>query len=298
MLRRPRFERQPAALVLQLTPRDLEILKHVARHRFLNSKQIIQIVGGSRQHVLRRLQRLFHHGYLDRPRAQVRYFSQAGSLPLAYALGSVGNRELTAPAATRPRHDNGNVKQLYLEHTLLVAEVMLAFEQACRAPGAPRLLTEADLAPGENPTAAFHWSSTVMHAGDRKRVGIVPDRTFALESPATGERVLYFIEADRATMPVTRRTLHQSSFLRKLLAYEATWAQGVHRDRFKCDRFRVLTVTSSPQRALNLAAACDALTRGRGLFLFTDADALRASPDVFSHPWRNAHGGIEYLAAA
>ena len=228
----------------------------------------------------------------------MRYFPQAGSLPLAYALGSAGSRELTAPTAPRPRHDNSSVKHLYLEHTLLVAEVMLAFEQASRAPGAPRLLTEGDLAPGENPTATFHWSSTVTHAGDRKRVGIVPDRRFALESPATGERVLYFIEADRATMPVTRRTLHQSSFLRKLLAYEATWAQDVHRDRFKCDRFRVLTVTSSPQRALSLAAACDALTRGRGLFLFTDADALRASPDVFSYPWRNAHGEIEYLAAA
>lgn len=298
MLRRPRFERQPAALVLQLTPRDLEILQHVARHRFLNSQQIIQIVGGSRQHVLRRLQRLFHHGYLDRPRAQVRYFSKEGSLPLAYALGSAGSRELTTSAAKRPRHDNSSVKHLYLEHTLLVAEVMLAFERSCRTPGAPRLVTEEEIAPGENSAETFRWAPMVTHDGDRKRVGVVPDRTFALESPVTGERVLYFLEADRATMPIARRTLHQSSFFRKLLAYEATWAQGLHRDRFKCDRFRVLTVTSSPQRALNLAGACDNLTRGRGLFLFTNSEALRASPDVFSHPWRNAHGENEYLAAA
>jgi hypothetical protein len=35
----------------------------------------------------------------------------------------------------------------------------------------------------------------------------------------------FFLEADRGTMPVTRWTLSQTSFFRKLLAYEATWTQ-------------------------------------------------------------------------
>ncbi len=297
MSHRPRFERSPTALGLQLTPRDFDILRHVARHRFLNSKQIGLLVGGSRQHILRRLQRLFHHGYLDRPRAQVRYFSEEGSQPLVYALGNSGARVLTDATRKRPRYDNRNVKQLYLQHTLLVADVMLAFEQSCRAPGAPRLLLEEDLAPGVSPSAAFHWAASVSQGKARKRVGIVPDRTVALESPATGQRVLYFIEADRATMPVTRRSLNQSSLSRKLLAYEATWAQGIHRERFKCDRFRVLTVSTSPARVANLIKVCNALTRGRGLFLFTDTVALEANGDIFTHPWRNARGEVEHIAA-
>jgi hypothetical protein len=302
VLRRPRFERTPEALSLQLTKRDREILRHVATHRFLNSHQLLALVGGSPQHFLRRLQRLFHHGYLDRPRSQIRYFSEEGSQPLAYALGRKGARVLATPTRQRPRQDNRNIKQLYLQHTLLVTDVLVAFVRACRSHSDSRLLLEEDLAPEKLASAAFHWAVTTHHEGQSKRVGVVPDRTFALESKSTGERVLFFVEADRATMPLTRRSLAQSSMLRKLLAYEATWRQGLHRERFGCSRFRVLVVTSSAERARNLVELCAGLNRGRGLFLFTDVDTLHArvipytNGNVFDLPWLCADGGHERLS--
>ena len=43
----------------------------LARYRFLSSTLIIRLIGGSAQQILRRLQVLFHHGYLDRPTSQV-----------------------------------------------------------------------------------------------------------------------------------------------------------------------------------------------------------------------------------
>ncbi len=302
MIRRPRFQRTPNERDLQLTHRDREILRQVAAHRFLDSRQILALVAGSTQHVLRRLQRLFHDGYLDRPRAQLRYFSEEGPQPMVYALGRAGARVLEESGRPLPRYDNRNLKQVYLQHTLLVADVLIAFVRACSRAGRPRLLTEKQLALPSSTSLAFRWSVTVRHAQEAQRVGVVPDRTFALESPSTGDRVVFFVEADRATMPLTRRSLAHSSLLRKLLAYEATWQQGLQRERFGVERFRVLLVTTSAERARHLAALCATLPRGRGLFLVTDVAALAAARDtagadgVLALPWLDAAGGTERLS--
>lgn len=196
-MRRPRFERTPTNFNLHLTARDREILRYVAAHRFLTSRQIHSLIGGSTQHVLRRLQRLFHRGFLDRPRAQIRYFSEEGSQPLVHAMGRSGARAIANLSRNHARYDNRTIKQLYLQHTLAVADVMIAFVRSSRIDGAPALLLEEDLRPGESPSTAFRWAVVVKHREESKRVGVVPDRSFALESRETGERVLFFVEADR-----------------------------------------------------------------------------------------------------
>src|SRR5947209_3544205 len=113
MPRLPRFERAPIRDRLEITARDLEILRHLGRHRFLDSRQITRLAGGSMQHVLKRLQRLFHGGYLDRPAAQIRYYSKDGPLPLIYAIGAAGSRLLREGGVDCTRYDNRNIKQLY-----------------------------------------------------------------------------------------------------------------------------------------------------------------------------------------
>src|SRR3954449_12078951 len=100
--RRPRFERAPIRPMV-LTPRDLLILRAVHRHRLLRSTQLIALSEGSRQTTLRRLQLLFHHGYLDRPPMQLDWYAR-GSEPLVYALGNRGAEVvLEAEGAARPR---------------------------------------------------------------------------------------------------------------------------------------------------------------------------------------------------
>jgi hypothetical protein len=94
----------------------------------------------------------------------------------------------------------------------------------------------------------FQWK---VKLASGTKLGVIPDRVFALEfADQNGKtnRIHFFLEADRGTMPVTRRHLSQTSFLRKLLAYEATWSQSIHRTKFGINRFRVLTVTTSPAR--------------------------------------------------
>jgi len=177
------------------------------------------------------------------------------------------------------------VGRLFLEHALLVSEIMVAIELACRNQKDIRLLATSDLHIPKM-REPFQWS---VNIGQRQKCGVIPDRVFGLEF--NGERCWYFLEADRATMPVTRSDLDQTSFYRKLLAYEATWAQNIPPRDFGIHRFRVLTVTTNSERVQTMIEACQRLKQGRGLFLFTDAKALQEQPDFLSLRWQTCRNG-------
>ena len=296
-VRLPRFKRVAEISPIQLTERDQEIIRQVHRHRFLRSSHILALIGGSPQQLLRRLQLLYHHGYLERPRAQIDYYHRGGSKPIVYGVGSHGTRlmrleQMRSGFETSPNHRA--VCRLFLEHALLTADVMVALELACRRKRRVRLLTPEEIplpkATRRQPEP-FHWKVTLTN---RTKFGVIPDRVFALEfldQPTDRNRAFYFLEADRGTMPVCRPTLAKSSFHRKLLAYEATWTQGIHQARFGFHRFRVLTVTTSTERAKNIASVAAQLERGHGLFLFTDIDSLLGTEDLLTFPWQTARVG-------
>jgi len=292
--RLPRFKRVPPVGPLHLRERDRTIIRQVHRHRFLRSGQIAALVTGSAQQILRRLKLLYHHGYLERPRSQLDYYHHGGSRQFVYGLGNKGGGLLKqelghAFGSVSWGEKNRAVGRIFLEHALLVSEVMVALELACRKAGI-RLLHDHELRfPGKRPS--FRWTVTL---NNRQKLGIIPDRVFALEHPnptGTQERAYFFLEADRGTMPVRRRTLAQTSFQRKLLAYAATWSQSIHRTRFGFHRFRVLTVTPSAARVKSLIDACSELERGHGLFLFADRSILERPEDLFSRVWQTNRPG-------
>lgn len=288
----PRFQRFPNVVHLHLTERDHHIIRLVDRHRFLHSQQIIMLVGDKPQQLLRRLQLLYHHGYLERPRAQLEYFHQGGSRPMVYGLGDKGATLLKRKRGVRWSTKNSSVGRMFLEHALLVSEVMVAIELACRKTGI-RLLIDEELPLPESGAKriSFKWHVKV---NSRLNLGVIPDRVFGLEfSDANGNptRAFFFLEADRGTMPITRRHLSQTSFYRKLLAYQATWSQSLHQTRFGFHRFRVLTITTSAERVASLVNACAELKSGHGLFLFADRTILENLIDIFSASWQTGKPG-------
>ena len=279
--RLPRFKRSSEIPPFKLTDRDGEILKCVHRHRFLRSDHLTELTTGSPQQMLRRLQRLYHHGYLERPRCQIDYY-QSGSRRMAYGLGNKGAAWVKRGFSPSFRQLNWQRKnpigRLFLEHALLISDIMVAMELACRNRNDIRLLSPEDL---HLPKVRepFQWKVNIG-----EKCGVIPDRVFGLEFD--NKRCWYFLEADRATMPITRGNLDQTSFQRKLLAYEATWTQDIHRREFGIQRFRVLTVTTSPERVQGMIEACRKLQHGRGLFLFTDTESFHEQPDLLAHSWQ------------
>jgi len=292
-IRLPRFQRVPGIRPIQITERDRNLIQLVHHHRFLRSSHITALVGDSSQQLLRRLQLLYHHGYLERPRAQIDCYHRACSRHIIYGLGTRGGALLKRESTLTTRELNWGAKnrgvgRLFLEHAVLISDVMVALELACRKSGRVRLIQGRDLSILEatkRQREPFRWRVSL---NNRQKLGLIPDAVFALEfidQPTCRNRAFIFLEADRATMPVMRQNLAQTSFYRKLLAYEATWRQGIHRSRFGFHRFRVLTVTSSPQRVESLVGACTSLERGHGLFLFGDRHSL-AQADLFAYDWK------------
>jgi hypothetical protein len=226
------------------------------------------------------LQWLFHHGYLERPRAQLQYYERSGSQTIAYGLGNKSGSLLQLNPTSWGEKNRG-IGRMYLAHALLVSDVMVSLELACRQRGI-RLLHEDELSlPVEAP---LQWRVKLR---DGTKLGVIPDRVFALEyadQKGQMQQVYYFLEADRGTMPVVRHKLTQTSFYRKLLAYEATWTNKVHQRHLGIPRFRMLTVTTSAARVKSLLDACSRLQRGHGLFLFADQTVLQK--DLLAPVWQ------------
>lgn len=273
---------------MQLMERDHEIIRQIHRHRFLRSWQIIALVGGSKQQILRRLKLLYHHGYLERPRSQLDYYHTGGSRHIVYGLGSKSMavlKERFGIEVKRAGEKDRAVGKIFLNHEVLVSDIMVAIELACRKSNGVRLIHGDEISLPEKVRRLrqpFRWR---VNAG--MKLTAFPDRVFALES--TNQRAYFFLEADRGTMPVTRSNLSQTSFNRKLIAYEATWNQNIHRRRFGFHRFRVLTVTTSLARVKSLIEACSKLKTGHGLFLFADKSVVTA--DILSAVWQTGRNG-------
>jgi hypothetical protein len=294
--RPPRFKRSAVIAPIQLTERDRAIIRHIHRNRFLRSSHIVALTGGSPQNLLRRLQLLYHHGFLERPRAQLDYYHQGGSRHIVYGLGKKADAILqrerrSRSSRVREGEKNRSVGRVFIEHALLVSDVMVALELACRKSGRVRLLPEEELLPQTGRRRPFSWKVNVNNS---LKLGVIPDRVFALEFQdrnRESSRAVFFLEADRGTMPVIRRNYSQTSFYSKMLAYEATWSQSIHRTRLGFHRFRVLTVTTSAERVKTLVSACSQLKRGRGLFLFADRTILERPSDILSAKWQSGKAG-------
>src|SRR5437016_2810619 len=85
--RLPRFRRHRfRKLPLMLQERDRAIIRLVADYGVVTSQEICSLVGGSDQMILRRLQKMYHGGYLDRPQHQ----RLRGNGKMIYTLGQRG----------------------------------------------------------------------------------------------------------------------------------------------------------------------------------------------------------------
>jgi hypothetical protein len=301
--RRPRFQRA-MPVPMRLTSDDLTILRNIAKHRFLRSTHLLRLMGGrSTKKLIERLAMLYHNGYVDRPRAQLDYYAAAGSAPMVYALANRGALVLAEnDGMDRAQIDwtwkNRSAGRLFVDHTLLAADVVIGAEQATRIRHDVRLIEPQEMLAAaplstRNATNPFKLKTRVIRDGNRIDLVVIPDRVFGLDFTVERKCKYFFLEADRATMPIIRSDLDQTSYFRKLIAYVAgggkTNTFGKH---LGVDNFRVLTVTTSSERTASMLDALRTATNGKGSqqFLFIDRATLRASFDLFSVEWITGKG--------
>ena len=277
--RRPRFRRASEPPPFRLTDDDVHIVRQLARHRFLKSTHIAALVGRSLDRTNDRLLRLFHAGYIDRPRAQLDYYPTAGSSPIAYALADRGARLLLESINWR-----SSISWLRCNSPLVL-------DPTCNS----SIPTTSSLAFPEQTRAARNPLSLrvkLSHQGAVHEIGLVPDLVFGLQF-ADGSRHSFMVEIDRGTMPIARSDFLQTSFERKMRAYLTAHVAKQHERQFGWKTFRVLTVTTDHHRMQSMMEALRKLriphSPGAPLFFFTTRDELRAS-NPFAHEWRDGNG--------
>ena len=279
--RRKRFQRERArrpGFVFQ--ERDRLILDAVWRHRFLDSRHIARLVAGSHQNILRRLQKLYHHGHLDRPPEQ----RVLQGHPIIYALGKRG-AEVLAEATGKKltaqdwSEKNRTVTAPHLQHALMVSEFLTALQAAIA--GMDLKMPRLELA---GPALRFVGLAP-SRQGEFERVPIAPDAFFVLQDPEG--RIPYLLECDRGTIPAQR-------YLRKLQAYFYWWQTGGHTRALGIKQFRILTLTRTTEREESLrkiAIKANARQTGwRGFWFGSMEDFKPETPTTVLKPFWKVPG--------
>jgi Replication-relaxation len=257
---RSRFSPKPAA-GLRLEERDARLLCDLFLHRFMARGQLEALYFTSTVRCNARLRQLFDYAYVKR------YYLPAAPYG-AQAVYSIGKNAVPLVAARLDMEADEVAGQYrrtrtpsFIEHTLEVVNLWLAFRDACaQAEGVEieRWLPE---------TLCRHdYTLGVKGAARRKQEAFKPDAFVRL---ACGGRFYdYFIEVDLG---------HTSSrqFLGKLMTHQRYLESGLFTQIFGRERFKTLVVTTTGRRLKNLRALVEA--QGSDLFWFATLDDARQS---------------------
>jgi len=259
-------------LPMDVQPRDIEILKSLADHRFLNTQHIIALHGGGPRNILRRLQKLFKNGYIERPRQQA---SLTG--PQGYMVHAIGNKGVDLlcehfPDFKKTKVDwltkNKEVREHYIHHALMISNFRVVLNLALRND------QEAKLSQWQQGRELRDY---VKFEG--RKVAVVPDAFFTLEDRE--DRMYFFLEADRSTMVRLR-------FLRKMRAYWQWWKEEGHQKKFGIENFRVLTLCKGDGRKeilRQITKEADDKKVGSLMFWFcTEKDFDLSDPESILNP--------------
>lgn len=292
--RRSRMHRTPTGKSLTITPRDIEIFRCLASYRYLRSTYLHAFVGGdSETRFKERLGDLFHEGFIDRPGKQWEY-ADARHAPAVYEAGKRGTLALEQSKAGQAESRTFLARTAHRQfaHSLAICESIASVELAARSATGLRFIPWGEIL-GRAPETTRE-SSVPFKFPAAEGISIVPDGIFGLEyrlGDKTGYR-FFALEIDRGTMPLSRTSGGQTSYLAKLSGYRSLIREGLHKARLGVSKLFVLTITSGERRLREMIAHCDHSCAQEPLFLFKAVEtesALRAPlPELLLAPWERA----------
>jgi|Deesub1362A_J573_1020465.scaffolds.fasta_scaffold01835_1 hypothetical protein len=260
----PRNRRVKEAPSMVLTERDKKVILLVYENRFLRRDQIQKLFFPSTQTCNQRLMKLYQHRFLERIFKPVSF----GQSQAVYALDKRGKdivaRELGLENIKWSKSKN-RVELFFLEHTLAVNDFKVNLLLFLRERRDVKLLF-----------FKHEWEDLKDRVSDprgkRPYLPVTPDAFFGIETERG--KAYFFLEADRGTQTLKR-------FREKIVAYRQYWKEGKYQERHGFKNFRVLTVTTSKKRLLNLLSLAEK-EGARTMFLFTTEDCITS--DFLSSP--------------
>lgn len=311
--RRLRFHRKRSGRAITPTERDVEIFRLLQRHRYLRSTFIHAFLGGNQKRVVERLGDLFHEGYLNRPPQQWQAFN-ARYAPAIYELDDRAERFLRDNGYEREKLSDLVARgrmgaNRELAHALMIVDTLASVELGIRHHPDIRFISWQEIlakAPQTTRRAKNPFSIPVSlsHTFPRTSVthtaafGIVPDALFGLEYTADGRKLCRFfaLEAERSNR-VYCSNLHQTSWLKKVLAYRHITADQTYHSHLGLPNLMVIVVTPNSAKLESMKKLIMEVTKGRGStqFLFKAipvlGDRFKAplpALELFTAPWSRA----------
>jgi len=291
--RRSRMSRQSSGRRVEITARDLEIFRLLARYRYLRSHFIHGFIGGDRTRLLDRLGRLYHDGrYIGRPPQQWQ-LPNCRHTPVIYELDKRGAEALTEHGEDTTWARPAGQGQLL--HSLMACEIVAAIELAARDHALLRFVPLQEILshPRMSPAARARARRDTVPIHGLNNAAVVPDAVFGLEYRVGAEKTYRFfaLEADRDTMPLTRRKSAGSNHIEKLRRYRTIIEQGIHRTQLGLPNLFVLTVTSTQPHLERMTEAAGRAIGPSRYFLFmamphlgTDGEGLKMNRLLYA-PW-------------
>lgn len=313
--RLPRYRREPKRFKGSLLSAvDWQLIEAVGLHRVVQSHHLDQLLPDvNADHVRRRLQQLFHTGYLDRPDAQKALTgSHEGSASMVHTLTAAGARLLADEHGleVRPRKPGGELTQL--KHDLATTDFLVSLAVDCAQSKNLELVHFAELLrelpePGRLEANRGGWRVVVTFAGYQRSVHPRPDAIFAIANRKVDppkNRVFHFLETDRESMPIIPRVgeqagqrvgyspLDKPTIVRKFLQYTVTLERGLHQQLFGMPNIRIVLFCKTRARVESMIAAHREHVRAfPQQYLFIDRETLLASGEPFYRlSWKNAAG--------
>jgi DNA-binding HxlR family transcriptional regulator len=266
--RLPKKKRAKKPPAFQMTERDIELVRALAKYRYLLIDQIDWLFpDSSKDKLTRRLNLLFHHGYLNREK-----LAEVGNQYI-YGMREKGARllsehdDVTRDKIAWKRHQN-QVKPAHIRHLLDVNSAVIAFDVGLTEALKNREIDQYLVRPGSPKSDTL---SVIVRDRDgaRKTASVVPDGILGIKFNS-GEIGIFFIEVERGTIPPNR-------WENKIAIYREYARSEDLLEKFRTKWFIVLTITSTEQK-LRSRAKSTVLAGGKRAFWYTTAD--RISPDT------------------
>jgi hypothetical protein len=293
--RLPRFQRVKRPPHMVMTERDRRILHAIYDYRMLTRAQIERLLfapDGGQDHFTKtskaqlRLKLLYQNKYLERVPMPVGNATWAWQ-PV-YRLARTGAELVASRMGVNLRdliywgkgddqtQRTTDVTTLFLTHALRIHDVRIAMTIAAMKCG---YQIETWLDDGQLKCQEQKDYVAVTEQGRSKIVAVIPDAYFILH--LGDRRARFFLELDRATMSNSR-------WGERIRAYLAYVQSGKYSARYQATSLRILTVTTTEQRLMNLKETTKK-AGGDDLFWFTTFDQVSPSSVFFDPIWRLAN---------
>ena len=255
-----------------LTSNDRDILRLLARYRYLRASFIDQLLPDrSSQGLSRSLRRLFDHGYIDKPREQHRGYNSL-YCPDIYELDEKGEGVLLEEPReiTRLYRQKIDAPLRNFAHSMMICDAWRRSRLGLLG-SQHQLITWQEIVARTTHKKPMKLPCNLAHTfpdgrKETNKTFLIPDGLFGIRHP--DNKVSFFALECEHYNPIEPSNLKRASFLKKVLGYRDIQRSGVYKTQLAIPNLRVLVVAPTQTRMDHMMELAGDITAQSNLFLF------------------------------